>query len=101
MEIDDEVNMYNMCTYTCVNMSMCRRSGLKKEAELEMEEVTLKASLDKLGVPPLIKVHFGFPLYKVVTDLLRWNWKRGRTNFGLFSYPNFSDITGKVSGKNS
>lgn len=49
------------------------RPGPKKGAGLEMEEVALKASLDKLGVPPLIKVHFGFPLYKVVTDPPRWN----------------------------
>lgn len=38
---------------------------------LEMQGIALKASLDKLGAPPLIKVHFGFPLYKVVTEPLR------------------------------
>lgn len=43
----------------------------KMEKGLKMEEIALKASLDKLGVPPLIKVHFGFPLYKVITELLR------------------------------
>lgn len=43
----------------------------KMEKRLKMEEIALKASLDKFGVPPLIKVHFGFPLYKVVTELLR------------------------------
>lgn len=43
----------------------------KMKKGLKMEEIALKASLDKLGVPPLIKVHFGFPLYKVITELLR------------------------------
>lgn len=43
------------------------------EIWFEMEEIALKASLDKLGVPPLIEVHFGFPLYKVGTEPLRQN----------------------------
>lgn len=43
----------------------------KMKKGLKMEEIALKTSLDKLGVPPLIKVHFGFPLYKVITELLR------------------------------
>lgn len=59
------------------------------EIWFEMEEIALKASLDKLGVPPLIEVHVGFPLYKVGTEPLRQNWKRGRTisvSFGIKSF---------------
>lgn len=82
------MNIYIVSIFTCTAidlyiMYMCRflykytynvrRADAKMEIWFEMEEIALKASLDKLGVPPLIEVHVGFPLYKVGTEPLRQN----------------------------